>query len=220
MVSNIWVAAADNQVEIVQSHIDSGAFSANSKDPNGYTPIHAAASYGHILLLKYLIEKGGDINIQDTEGDTPLHHVEDLKTAKYIVEELNANYKIKNNDNQTPAAYIEEENEFPDIAQYLISLAHGQPAATAAAEQNAFIESLPRPGNVDGHEIRYTLENETEEDAPVDDEERRKKIEAILNSENPEEALRDLVTSAVREGFANYNQQQQQDEPSLKKRKD
>ena len=95
MVSNIWIAAADNQRQIVEQYINSNEYTPNSKDPNGYTAIHAAASYGHLNLLQYLIEKGGDINIQDNEGDTPLHHVEDLKTAKYIVEKLGASYKIK-----------------------------------------------------------------------------------------------------------------------------
>ena len=112
MVSNIWIAAADNQRQIVEQYINSNEYTPNSKDPNGYTVIHAAASYGHLNLLQYLIEKGGDINIQDNEGDTPLHHVEDLKTAKYIVEKLGASYKIKNNDGLTAQQYIEEEDEF------------------------------------------------------------------------------------------------------------
>jgi hypothetical protein len=37
----------------------------------------------------------------DEEGDTPLHSVEDVLSAKYIVEELKADYKIKNRDGQT-----------------------------------------------------------------------------------------------------------------------
>lgn len=197
MVSNIWVAAADNDIELVQKHIDSGNFSANSKDPNGYTPVHAAASYGLIDLLKLLVSKGGDINIQDSEGDTPLHHVEDVATAKFMVEDLKADYKMKNNEGQTAAAYIEEEGEFPELAQYLRSLAHDLPT-----ESNSVLSNLPAPGNVDGHQIRYTMEDALANGEV--DEERRKKLEEIVSSENPEAALRDLVTSAVREGMAQY----------------
>lgn len=223
MVSNIWVAAADNQVKIVESYLDSGDFTPNSKDPNGYTPIHAAASYGHIGLLKLLINRGGNINIQDSEGDAPLHHVEDLKTAKVMVEELKADWKIKNNEGQIPAEYIEEDDEFPELARYLRSLSHDQPQS-ANASGDEMLASLPAPGNIDGHQIRYTMENEvpSQEDS-IDDEERRKKIELILNSENPEEALRDLVRSAVHEGMSKYRSEQEfQDEeiPSSKKRKD
>ncbi|KAF6063653.1 Ankyrin repeats (many copies) family protein [Candida albicans] len=213
MVSNIWIAAADNQRQIVEQYINSNEYTPNSKDPNGYTAIHAAASYGHLNLLQYLIEKGGDINIQDNEGDTPLHHVEDLKTAKYIVEKLGASYKIKNNDGLTAQQYIEEEDEFPEVAQYLKTLAHDKPTTR----------------NIDGHQIRYSLENEAAQDGeekltPEELEERRKKIQAILESDNPEEALRDLVKNAVHEGMSQYKQEQHttgnEEEPSSKRRKE
>lgn len=196
MVSNIWVATADNDIELVQKYLESGEFNANSKDPNGYTPMHAAASYGNIDLLKILTKAGGDINIQDSEGDTPLHHVEDVETAKFIVEELKADFKTKNNEGQTAAAYIEEEDEFPDLATYLRSLTHDQPSSSS------LLNNLPAPGEIDGHQVRYTMEDLL--GAGEIDEEKRKKLEEIVNSENPEAALRDLVTSAVREGMAQY----------------
>lgn len=208
MVSNIWVAAADNDQELVKKYIESGDFNANIKDPNGYTPIHAAASYGHIELLRYLISKGGDINIQDEEGDTPLHHVEEVSVAKTLVEEFKADFKIKNAEGQTPAQYIEEEDEFPELAKYLRSLTHDDPSSS-------FIDNLPAPGNAGGHQIRYTMEEDPE--GGEIDEERRKKLEAVVNSENPEEALRELVTSAVRDGLAQY---QENEAPDAKRRRE
>ncbi|KAM9904958.1 hypothetical protein OXX69_007369 [Metschnikowia pulcherrima] len=196
MVSNIWVAAADNQVEIVEKYLTSNEFSANAKDPNGYTPIHAAASYGHLDLLKMLVSNGGDINIQDNEGDTPLHHAEDVVTAKFIVEELKADFKITNEEGQTAADYVQEEGEYPELAQYLRSLSHDKPETT----NGSALEGLPIPGSVDGHAIRYSME----EDVGDIDPESRRKLEEIANSENPEEALRELVTSAVRKGLSQY----------------
>lgn len=203
MVSNIWVAAADNQVKIVEGYLSSG-FTANSKDPNGYTPIHAAASYGHIGLLKKLIASGGDINIQDNEGDTPLHHCEDVKTAKCIIEELKGDWKIKNEDGQTALDYKEEDDEFPELIAYLksIKIGDGEPVETESQPtEDSIVDHLPSPGNVDGHDIRYSIQNE--EDGEID-EEKRKQIEAIINGDNPEEALRELVTKAVHEGMAEY----------------
>ena len=79
------------------------------------------------------------------------------------------------------------------------TLAHDKPTASEEEiKANEFIESLPAPGNIDGHQIRYSLENEAAQDGeeqltPEELEERRKKIQAILESDNPEEALRDLV---------------------------
>ncbi|KAK6460848.1 ankyrin repeat-containing domain protein [Scheffersomyces coipomensis] len=228
MVLNIWIAAADNQRKVVESYIESGDLTPNAKDPNGYTPIHAAASYGHINLLQYLIEQGGDINIQDNEGDTPLHHVEDVKTAKYLIEELKANDKIKNSDGLTAAKYIEDDDEFPEVAQYLLSLAYDKPSETSEANHNSssILDSLPAAGTIDGHEIRYSMENEPEtiqdQLSPEEKEERRKKLEAILESENPEEGLRDLVRNAVREGLSQYKEENSEVElgSSSKRRKE
>ena len=32
------------------------------------TPLHVAAETGHCKILRYLIDKGGDINIKDEDG--------------------------------------------------------------------------------------------------------------------------------------------------------
>lgn len=193
MVSNIWVAAADNQTDVVKAHIESGAFSANSKDPNGYTPIHAAASYGHTDLLQYLISVGGDINVQDTEGDTPLHHVEDLATARFIVEQLHADYKLKNHEDKTAAEFVEEDGENPELAQYLRSLIHGSDPA---------VSQDPLASDASAPNVRYTME----EDMGEMTDEQRQKLQEIANSEDPEAALRELVTSAVRDGLAQFKE--------------
>ena len=203
MMSNIWVAAAENDFQTVLSHLDSGAFSPNSKDPNGYTPIHAATSYGHTELLKLLIERGGNVNIKDFEGDTPLHHVEDLATAKILVEEFMADYKLKNEEGQTAADFVEEQNEYPELTAYLKSLIHAQPELSATG-------TLPKAGEVEGHQIRYTIEDDH---IPMV-EESRKKLESIVKSENPEKALRELVTFAVRDGLADFKNSE---EPDLKR---
>lgn len=198
MVANIWVAAADNQISVVEDYIQSKQFTANSQDPNGYTPIHAAASYGHIDLLKVLMANGGDINIQDKEGDTPLHHVEDLATAKFLVEELKADFSIKNDEGQTALEFIEEEDEFPQIAQYLRSLMLDAPTASSSGS----LDNLPSPGMIEGHQVRYSMSDDA--GAGAMDQEQREKLHKVINSENPEMALRELVTSAVREGLADY----------------
>ncbi|CAI5758095.1 unnamed protein product [Candida verbasci] len=225
MVSNIWIAAADNNRSLVEEYINSGNFTPNSKDPNGYTPMHAASSYGHIELLKYLILKGGNINIQDNEGDSPLHYVEDLKVAKYLVNDLNADYRIKNNDGLNAQQYIEENDEFLDISYYLKTLSH-ENIDVKEGQNNDLLSSLPRPGKLDGHEIKYSLENENdlqgdEQLTKEELEERRKKIESILSSDDPEQGLRELVQNAVHEGITKYKEDQvDTDQKSSKRRKE
>lgn len=191
--NNIWVAAADNEVQIVKDLIESGKFTPNSKDDNGYTPIHAAVSYGHLELIEFLL-KTGDVNIKDSEGDTPLHHVESVQVAKLLIDNYKADYKIKNNDGLTAGEYIAEEGDFEDVAQYLQSLIHDGPTVT---------ETETNIPEINGHQIKYTLQDET----PLDEEAqaRKDKIEAILNSENPEEEMRKLVEQAVTDGWNEYN---------------
>ncbi|CUM64020.1 uncharacterized protein PRCAT00001608001 [Priceomyces carsonii] len=223
MVSNIWIATADNQIKIVTDYLESGNFTPNSKDPNGYTPIHAAASYGHLKLLKLLVERGGDINIQDNEGDTPLHHVEDVETAKYMIENLNASFKMKNNDGLTAIRYIEQEEEFPELVDYLRLLDHTLTPTKEQIEWTSPIPSLPFSGSHGDYNIRYSVENEEQEtDDLMTREERQQKLQEVINSEDPEEALRDLVKNAIHEGLQNYEERSEETQsmPSFKKRKD
>lgn len=71
----------DDQFLIETEHL-----SPNIPDSNSYTPMHAAASYAHTELLEYLISVGGDINLRDDDGDTPLYVVESVEMARWMVE--------------------------------------------------------------------------------------------------------------------------------------
>ena len=53
---------------------------------NGESEANAAASYAHLELLTYLLSKGGNINIPDDDGETPLFVVETLDAAKFLIE--------------------------------------------------------------------------------------------------------------------------------------
>lgn len=194
MVANIWTAASDGDIKTVESLILSGNFTANSKDENGYTPIHAAVSYNHLDLLDLLITKyDGDINIQDSEGDTPLHHVEELNTAKILVTKYQADYKIKNSDGLTAAQFIEEDDEFPEVVQYLRSLSH---------EGHHVLDSMPRPDEVTEHKIRYTYEKMNDEDIQIDiDDAQREVLKNIVEGENPEEALTEFIKGQVQKQY-------------------
>jgi len=41
---------------------------------NGMALLHFAASYNKIDIVKYLLDKGADVNVCDIAGDTPLHY--------------------------------------------------------------------------------------------------------------------------------------------------
>jgi ankyrin repeat protein len=47
---------------------------------------HAAASYGHLDVLDYLVSRGGDVNITDNDNDTPIYTVETIEVAQWLIE--------------------------------------------------------------------------------------------------------------------------------------
>jgi ankyrin repeat protein len=46
----------------------------NNNEHWGTTPLHAAAHANQATIAKMLIENGADVNAQDKDGKTPLHH--------------------------------------------------------------------------------------------------------------------------------------------------
>lgn len=97
---NIWILASDGDSEAVKALITSGT-PVNSQDENGYSVLAAAISWGHFDLTRWLVQTAGaDINIRDTDGETPLFVVESLDAAKLLVE-LGANVKATNHDGLT-----------------------------------------------------------------------------------------------------------------------
>ncbi|QRV89861.1 ankyrin repeats [Ceratobasidium sp. AG-Ba] len=116
---NIWIAAGDGDLQRVRELVEEQGISPNAPDDViGYTPMHAAASYGHLNILEYLIGKGGDVNITDEEGDTPLYTAETVTVAQFLVEH-GAEVDIKNSEDQSPADATEE--DYPEVAAYIRS---------------------------------------------------------------------------------------------------
>ena len=61
-------------VDRVRFLLESGAHKTMDKDDLGYTCLHAAASYGHMALLDFLLARDDcDLTARDDDGDSPLH---------------------------------------------------------------------------------------------------------------------------------------------------
>ncbi|KAG8747303.1 hypothetical protein FRC10_001482 [Ceratobasidium sp. 414] len=132
---NIWIAAGDGDLARVKEFIEEQGMSPNVPDDViGYTPMHAAASYAHLNILEYLIEKGGDVNIADEEGDTPLYAAESIAVAQFLVEH-GAQVDIKNSEDVSPAEAVEE--DFPDVAAYIRSKSSLPPPPAPSAQDVA-----------------------------------------------------------------------------------
>ncbi|GAA6061651.1 hypothetical protein JCM10212_002528 [Sporobolomyces blumeae] len=118
-MANIWLAAGEGSFDKVKEYVEQGGVSPNAKDDNSYTPLHAAASWNHPDILRYLVEHGGDINITDDDGDTPLYVVENVGIARLVVE-LGGDPNWRNEEGVTPAEALQDEH--PHISVFLRTL--------------------------------------------------------------------------------------------------
>lgn len=82
---------------------------------------------------------------------------------------------------------LEEEDEFPEVIEYLRSLQGGVVDAKVSELENPATSAT----------VRYSTEDMDEEVDP----EQRRRLEEIVNSENPEEGLRQFLEDAVRRGM-------------------
>jgi ankyrin repeat protein len=115
--ANIWVASSDGDVTRVLQLLQQGV-SINAQDEYGYSPIHAAVSYGHKELIEALISGGADLNLRDPDGDTPLLSCEESEIFELLVRG-GADPRARNNAGQGLfEKAVEDENV--ELAQYLL----------------------------------------------------------------------------------------------------
>ena len=57
----------------------------NVGDYDRRTPLHLAASAGHLSIVQYLVENGVDINPRDRWGSTPLNDAKDSAIVEYLL---------------------------------------------------------------------------------------------------------------------------------------
>ena len=182
-----------------------------SADPAGYTAIHAAASYGHLPLLRFLIqERHGDIDVQDLEGDTPLHMCELVEVAREMIEELGADVTVKNDEGLTAAEAIREEGDFDDLADYLESVTPGVVRSTVDHAPLAYTEF--RDEDEEGSDWDTAEEDGEEREGRQLPRNTAERIDELLRLEeedgiNRDEELRrlvsDLIMGQIRQGRLN-----------------
>jgi ankyrin repeat protein len=100
--STPWVAAGDGDLELLKKALSILNVPVNAADSNGFTFVHAAAAYNQIHVLLWLVhQEGCNVNVQDSDGDTPLHHCDRVDAARVLVEEGGAIVSLPNNDGMT-----------------------------------------------------------------------------------------------------------------------
>jgi len=194
---------------------------ATASDTHGYTLLHAAASYGHLDLLRALVQTyKADVDIGDEDGETPLFYAERLDVVKCLISELAADVLVTNIDGQGVIQKWEEEGEGAWVAEtvaYVKGLSssssfadaqqqNGGPASSqqmvegSSASQAQLLLDQPAmvPENV---QVNFGTMSELPA-AEAADPEIRRKIEELaqrgdLDSEKTQAELRALITEVV-----------------------
>ncbi|KAG9050096.1 hypothetical protein FS837_007619 [Tulasnella sp. UAMH 9824] len=179
---NIWVAAGDGDLGRVQELLDEG-ISPNAADENTYTPMHAAASYAHIPVLDLLLSRGGNVNITDEDGETPLFVVETVEVARYLLER-GADMNHRNNEGETAVDRLEE--DAPEVSDYLRSLSSAEIPDTSS----------------EGNQPRSPSQFATEQAAELLSSELISQVQEIMERAeregvDPEEELRKVVGDSL-----------------------
>ncbi len=80
---------------IVKNLVEKGKLDVNVEDKWKIEPVHVASAKNHINVLKYLQEKGANINCEDVFGNTPLGWAMFCKSeeCEAFLKSLNAQYK-------------------------------------------------------------------------------------------------------------------------------
>ena len=93
----------------------------NSRNKNGFTPLHCASQNGHMDIVT--TELGCDPTISSNNGSIPSHIAclnGHLNVVKYLTAELNCDPNHQNKNGSTPLHYAAE-NGHMDIMQHLIA---------------------------------------------------------------------------------------------------
>ena len=72
--SDLAIAISKGEIETVKNLIESGT--KVNKKLNGLTPLMYAARYNKVEIINYLLQKGADSSIKDSQGFTALQYAE------------------------------------------------------------------------------------------------------------------------------------------------
>ena len=150
---------------------------ASASDSHGYSLVHAAVSYAQLSVLRELIQTYKvDVNLLDEDGETPLFAAEKEEVARCLVEELGADWRVKNVEGKTAEEKVaEEEGDAHEVCQYLkgVRAARDDSGNPVRGDGNHGLPPLPSG-------VKVNMGSMVEEEAGVaPDPEIRRRIEVL-----------------------------------------
>jgi len=122
MSTSVHAAAQNNQLSLLRSLVSEDATSVNAVDADSRTPLHWAASGGHLDVVAYLLANGAQVDKTDDNGWTPLHIAVSSGHEEVVRELVGAGADVngKNDKGITPLHYAASKSRV-EIGRFLIS---------------------------------------------------------------------------------------------------
>ncbi|KAJ3003276.1 UNVERIFIED_CONTAM: hypothetical protein HDU68_005776 [Siphonaria sp. JEL0065] len=154
--SNLFIAASDGEFELVQYFLANGN-KVTDQDELGYSVFHAAASYNHIDLMKYLLTLlGSETMPVDADGDTPLHVAETVEMAQLLVSHSPALPMIANSDGVLAIENADEEG-YQSLVAYLKENFNTNYVSLALREQAGLQAGLEQISQLSEEDLMHVL---------------------------------------------------------------
>lgn len=205
MPPNPFLLAADNPTALLALLRETPSL-ASQQDDHGYSLLHAAASYNHLDLLRALVtDFNVPVDLRDEDSETALFVVETVEAARLLVQELGLDAALTGDEGLTAREKIQQDGDFPAVAQYLAGREDAAAATGDGAVQAPVNGTSPNgalPPVPPGLSVNFGTVSEGEVDGASPDPEFRRRIEELasredLNTETGQAALRQLVEEAV-----------------------
>ncbi|RNJ52775.1 hypothetical protein D7B24_002884 [Verticillium nonalfalfae] len=150
----LLVSAYQGDEKAARYLLDHGVSPNDAIDHNGATPLHLAASFGHVHIAKDLLDAGAEVNVKDSMGGgTPLFAAiqgQKLEVVKVLLDAgATTDIVLRQRRLRRDLVHITAQDESPEILQLLFDLGmdpntRDEAGATAAMHSagNGHLETL------------------------------------------------------------------------------
>ncbi|RDH39931.1 MAG: hypothetical protein CFE62_006395, partial [Candidatus Aquirickettsiella gammari] len=156
LLPTLWELLKEGYLGIIQYLIEKKNQPVNTRDSNGWTPLHSVAANGHLGILEYLIHQGADLSATDNIGDSTLDKAikaSHLHVVKYLINEQGLDVNTPNRLSGQIPLHLAATSGRLEIIKYLIS----QGADLSAADNigDSTMDKTIKAGHL--HVVKYLI---------------------------------------------------------------